>query len=91
MGPWLGLAARSVLNMQGWTRLDLKIWRTVLSAFAGATKASSGDRSIGCHAWLVHYKWRTTLRSRTAEMTIRAELACAAWDHRGPTILEPLA
>jgi hypothetical protein len=36
MGPWLGLAARSVLNMQGWTRLDLKIWRTVLSAFAGA-------------------------------------------------------
>ncbi|KAJ6087182.1 hypothetical protein N7467_006096 [Penicillium canescens] len=24
-------------------------------------------------------------------MTIRVELACAAWDHRGPTILEPLA
>jgi hypothetical protein len=36
MGPWLGLAARSVLNMHGWIRLDLKIWRTVLSAFAGA-------------------------------------------------------
>jgi hypothetical protein len=54
-------------------------------------KASSRARSIGCHAWLVHYKWRTTLRSRTAKMTIRAELACAAWDHRGPTILEPLA